>query len=236
MICALFWEVVWSTSLRLRAPPPGFVDLRTLGISVEARYHTADNFTAAPMPGYGAPGAWLVEPAATSLASVHAALAVEGLGLRVYDAYRPRRASAAMVAWAERSGQTWTLEQGYVAQYSGHNKGNTVDVTLYDLRTGAALDMGGAYDDFSIVSHFNQATGAARAHRETLRTAMMAAGWRPYSKEWWHFSFPMDGLRPRDVPYGCFEPDEGAWRPPAGWKTAAWEPPKTWPMTPCTQP
>ena len=58
------------------------------------------------------------------------------------------------------------------------------------------------------------ATGAALTHRLTLQAAMRAEGWRPYSKEWWHFHYPLEGTRPRDVPYACFEPPEGAWTPP----------------------
>ena len=213
------------------APPAGFVALREAvpGVRLAIGYHGADNFTGAPLPGYGSPEAWLRAEAAASLARVAAALAPEGLGLLILDAYRPARASAAMVAWAARTGKGWVLEQGYVAARSGHNHGHTVDLTLFSLETGAPLDMGGAWDTFSSISHTRSASGAALEHRLRLQAAMVAEGWQPYSKEWWHFRYPLAGTRARDVPYGCFEPPEGAWTPPTDWRTPTYTPPAAWP-------
>ena len=76
-------------------PPAGWVDLQQHipEIRCDIRYHTANNFTGAPLPGYGVPGAWLREEPADSLATVQKALNEQGLGLLVYDAYRPLRGS-----------------------------------------------------------------------------------------------------------------------------------------------
>jgi D-alanyl-D-alanine dipeptidase len=216
---------------RLRQPPDGFVDLQDAvpGVQLSIRYHTTANFTGGPLPGYGAPGAWMHAAAASSLASVQEGLAASGLGLLVFDAYRPRRASAAMVAWASRSGQEWVLAQGYVAKHSRHNTGTAVDVTLVRRSDGQPLDMGGEWDVFSEISHTVQVTGPALENRLALREAMVAAGWQPYSKEWWHFRFPVSASA-RDVPYGCFEADEGQWVPPEDWSEAGYVAPG-WPET-----
>jgi D-alanyl-D-alanine dipeptidase len=195
-------------------PPAGFADLRALTppLRFEIRYATADNFTGAPLPGYRAPGAFLLEPAAEALAGVAADLSARGLELLIYDSYRPARASAAMWDWAERTAQRELFEQGYIARRSGHNLGNTVDLTLVDEETGAPLEMGTPYDHFGPESAAKSATGEILERRLLLREAMRARGFSPYEKEWWHFSFPAPKAKSRDVPYGCDEAAEASAR------------------------
>lgn len=171
-------------------------------------YAAADNFTGAVLPGYAAPGAWLLATPAAALARVQAALARDNLSLLIFDAYRPRRASEAMVAWAERSGNHALVRAGYIARRSGHNHGHTVDLGLA-TRDCVPLDMGTAWDTLDPRSHTAAATGAPAQHRQRLLRAMRAAGFRDYPREWWHFSFPLAATRPRDVPYGPHEPPEG---------------------------
>lgn len=172
-------------------------------LRTEIRYHTASNFTGAPLPGYDVPRALLRPEAAAALLRAHARLRAEGLGIKVFDAYRPVRATLAMVAWAERSGNAWVVEQGYVARESGHNRGATVDLTLYRLDTGRELDMGTPFDTFSEAAHTANATGAVRENRMRLVRAMEGEGFANYDKEWWHFRLPGDHA-PLDVPLGCF--------------------------------
>ncbi|MCB9761710.1 MAG: peptidase M15 [Alphaproteobacteria bacterium] len=216
------------------AVPEGFTPLGSIpGIEFSIGYHRADNFTGAPLPGYGVPDAWLLDAPAEALKQVQLDLAPRGLGLLIYDAYRPVRATLGMVAWAERSGNTRLLDEGYVARRSGHNHGHTVDLTLIALETGAPLDMGTPWDSFSEDAHTANAAGAVAEHRKLLVDAMAARGFRNYSKEWWHFSYKMEGTTPRDVPYACFEPAEAAWTAPEGWSTAGWTPPAAWTPTPC---
>ena len=215
-------------------PPQGFADLAEAvpGLRFDIRYHGTDNFTQAPLPGYGAPAAWLVAPAAQALADVLADLEAQGLGLLVLDGYRPRRASEAMVAWAHRVGRP-ELVGPYVASRSRHNHGVAVDLTLVDLATGTELDMGTPFDTFGEASHTYSASGAALDNRQLLRSAMSARGFRPYDLEWWHFSYPFGDSGPRDVPYGCFEPAEGTWTAPEGWDEPGYEVPTTWDPSPC---
>jgi zinc D-Ala-D-Ala dipeptidase len=172
-------------------------------IRVDVRYATADNFTGAPLPGYEAPRVLLRPDAAASLVRVQAWLREQGLGLLVWDGYRPVRATLAMVDWAERTGNDWVLEQGYVARRSGHNRGNTVDLTLVRLDTGEPLPMGTEYDEFTKAAHTENASGRTRENRQRLVSAMAAEGWRNYEKEWWHFSLPGDH-EPLDIPLACF--------------------------------
>jgi zinc D-Ala-D-Ala dipeptidase len=178
------------------------VDVRSLdpSISVRLRYATTDNFTGAVLPGYGAERALLRREAAQALARVQARLRSGGIGLRIWDGYRPVRATQAMVAWAERVGRTDLLDQEYIARRSRHNLGVAVDLTLVDLVTGAELDMGTPFDTFTEAAHTANAEGRVLRYRQILVKAMESEGFRNYENEWWHFSYPVAGARPFDLP------------------------------------
>lgn len=194
-----------SPAATCEAPAAAMVDLGSLdaGIATEIRYATRNNFTGAPLPGYEAPRALLRPQAAESLLRVQERLRANGYGLKIWDAYRPVRATLAMVEWAERTGNEWVLDQGYVARRSGHNRGATVDLTVIRRDTGAELDMGTAYDEFSEAAHTANAAGAVRENRDVLRQAMEAEGWQNYEREWWHWTYPGE-FEPMDVPLHCF--------------------------------
>jgi D-alanyl-D-alanine dipeptidase len=177
------------------------VDVRTLdsAIRVEARYAGPDNFTGAPLPGYDAGRALLRREAAEALARVQRRLAAEGLGLKVWDGYRPVRATQAMVAWTERTGQTWLLDSGYIARRSRHNQGVAVDLTLVDLQSGLEVPMGTPFDTFGDAAHTAHATGTVKQSREHLVEVMASEGFTNYPMEWWHFSYVVDGPVPFDL-------------------------------------
>lgn len=186
-------------------PPGTLVNVRTADrtIRTDVRYATANNFTGAVLPGYERPLAMLRPEAAQALARVQARLRPRGLGLKVFDGYRPVRATLGMVDWAERTGNEWVLEQGYVARASGHNRGATVDLTLVRLADGRELEMGTAYDTFNESAHTANASGQVAENRRILVETMAAEGFVNYDKEWWHFSLP--GQRePLDAPLRCF--------------------------------
>jgi D-alanyl-D-alanine dipeptidase len=178
------------------------VDVRSLdpAMMVELRYATTNNFTGAVLPGYGAQRALLRREAARALARVEARLRTGGLGLRIWDAYRPVRATAAMVAWAERVGRTDLLDQEYIARRSRHNLGVAVDLTLVDLVTGTELDLGTPFDTFTEAAHTANAAGRVLRYRQILVGAMESEGFQNYENEWWHFSYPLPGARPFDLP------------------------------------
>ena len=102
-------------------------------------YATERNFTGAVLPGYEARRVLLHREAAVSLARAQEDLKSEGLGLRVFDGYRPVRATLAMVDWAEANGRVDLLDDGYIARSSRHNLGVAVDLTLIDLETGREM-------------------------------------------------------------------------------------------------
>jgi D-alanyl-D-alanine dipeptidase len=136
----------------------GFVDLADVapGVVIDMRYAGADNFMGRPARGYGAPRCLLTRQAAAALAEVQGDLASDGLGLKVYDCYRPARAVADFVAWVRDPGapqrrpafnpavpRSELLARGYIAERSGHSRGSTVDLTLVRLRRdGGAVGRG----------------------------------------------------------------------------------------------
>jgi D-alanyl-D-alanine dipeptidase len=154
----------------------------------------------------------LTRPAAQALAAVQQDLRSSGLGLRVYDCYRPQRAVDHFVRWAADPGDQRTREtfyprvpkqeliaRGYIAERSGHSRGSTVDVTLV-AADGAPLEMGTPFDLFDERSHTASLAvpAEARANRERLRAAMERRGFRNLAVEWWHYTLA-------DEPY----PDRG---------------------------
>ena len=177
-------------------------DVRALDstIVVSLRYATPDNFTGAPLPGYGANRALLRREAAAALARVQRALADSGWSLQVWDAYRPVRATLAMVEWTRRAGREDLLRDGYIASRSRHNLGLAIDLTIVEKGTGAELDMGTAFDTFTLGAHTANASGEPARNRARLVNAMEAEGFVNYDQEWWHFSFPVVQPLRFDVP------------------------------------
>jgi D-alanyl-D-alanine dipeptidase len=174
------------------------IDVRSVdsSIRVDARYATPYNFTGAVLPGYQAPRVLLRREAAAALARVQEALRAEGFGVKVYDGYRPVRATEAMVAWARRVRREDLLRDGYIAERSRHNLGLAVDCTLVELATGRELRMGTAFDTFSPAAHTANASGEVAANRGRLVRVMAAEGFTNLREEWWHFSYDVpDPLR-----------------------------------------
>jgi D-alanyl-D-alanine dipeptidase len=166
-------------------------DIRALDptIVVTLRYATSDNFTGASLPGYLGNRALLRREAAAALARVQRRLRPDGLGIKVFDAYRPVRATLAMVEWTRRVNRPDLLDNGYIASRSRHNLGLAIDCTLIDLGSGRELEMGTPFDTFSSAAHTANASGVAAVNRQKLKTAMESEGFVNYDQEWWHFSF-----------------------------------------------
>ncbi len=172
------------------------------GIRVDLAYATRDNLTGRRLPGYCENRAFLLPHAARSLARVQRHLRRRGLGLLVRDAYRPARASRALVRWAERSGRG-DLVGTYIARRSRHNTGSAIDLTLVRADGGRTLEMGTGYDDLSSRAHTRNASGRALRNRLLLARAMERFGFVPYWREWWHFEHRHSGSRYLDEPIGC---------------------------------
>jgi D-alanyl-D-alanine dipeptidase len=188
--------------------PGGFVDAASVidGLVVDMRYFGGDNFIGTRIDGYEAPRCLLTRAAATALAQVQRDLAPQGLGLKVFDCYRPTRAVAHFVRWArdikdvKRKADFYPevdkrdlFRLGYIAPLSGHSRGSTVDLTLVTRvpgRPSAEVDMGTRFDFFGTQSwpSSRAVSAEAQANRKALASAMRRRGFVPYAREWWHFT------------------------------------------------
>ena len=189
---------------------------------LEIRYFSTYNFVGARVDGYEEPTALITRRAAECLRAVSDEVKTMGYRLKIYDAYRPQRAVDHFVRWAADLQATEMkpyfysdldksvlFEQGYIAEKSGHTRGSTVDLTLFDMTTEKEVDMGGTFDWFGPESHpdfcGNPETGeytgdnhkspAGRsitakqfANRMLLRAVMLRHGFKPLDTEWWHFT------------------------------------------------
>lgn len=176
------------------------VDLGGLDSSlvIEARYATNNNFSGSILPGYEAPRIWLRREAAEALRKVQAGLVERGYRLKVFDGYRPVRATEAMVRWADSIGRVDLLDDGYIARRSRHNLGVALDLTVVDS-AGGELEMGTPYDTFSEEAHTDNAQGQVMQNRLLLKRAMEAEGFVNYDKEWWHYSYEVADPMPFDL-------------------------------------
>lgn len=187
------------------SPHSAFVDVSTLipDLVVDLRYLGPDNFVGAKIDGYERPVCYLTRQAAEALAGVQRDLAPRGLGLKVFDCYRPARAVAHFARWAKALDDIKTkkdfypdidkrhlFRDGYLASRSGHSRGSTIDLTLVILADKRELDMGTPFDFFSRRS-WPSDTGvgaAAQLNRRLLGEAMRRRGFIGHRKEWWHFT------------------------------------------------
>lgn len=188
--------------------PKGFVYLEQVIPTVQRdiRYFTSDNFVGQRIDGYVAPQCILTVKAAEALREVQADLGSFGLGLKVFDCYRPQSAVQQFVRWARDLDDTKTknrfypdveksslFKEGYIAARSSHSRGSTVDLTIVELggnESGGELDMGSNFDLFSPKSWpmNREIASSRRAHRMLLRDLMVKHGFAPYEQEWWHFT------------------------------------------------
>lgn len=174
------------------------------GVIQEIRYHSTYNFIGERIDGYEQPCAILTRAAAEALKGVSEELFSLGLCLKVFDAYRPARAVAHFVRWAEDEADLKMkpyfypdvnkkdlFELGYIAVRSGHSRGSTVDLTLFDMAKGKEVSMGSPFDYFGKRSHTEflaHLTEEEIQNRYFLRSAMVHHGFRPIEEEWWHFT------------------------------------------------
>ena len=202
-----FLAVMLFSAGLVAGPPVGLVEIREVvpGVVVDLRYFSNDNFVGRRVDGYAAARCFVSVEAAEALAAVQAELAAFGLGLKVFDAYRPQRAVDHFVRWAEDLADTKMkakyypevdkanlFRDGYIAAKSGHSRGSTVDLTIVSLNEGepVELDMGTGWDHFGPKSwpSSRAVTAQQRANRMLLRSLMVKHGFRPLAEEWWHFT------------------------------------------------
>ena len=170
--------------LARRDPDKRLVDIQTLGIPIDVRYATSNNFMHTPL--YPIAKVFLRAPAASALADVEHELAPENLGVKVFDGYRPYSVTKKM--WEAIHNPDFVADS---AKGSRHNRGAAVDLTLIDLRSGQELAMPTPYDDFTSRARqdFNDLAPNVIANRAKLRDVMARHGFEPLPSEWWHFDY-----------------------------------------------
>lgn len=165
---------------------PDLVELTALdaGIKLDIRYASTNNFLGVPF--YQKALAFLQRPAAEAVVRVHRRLAQDGFGLLIHDGYRPWHVTK---MFRDATPERFHHFVADPLQGSRHNRGCAVDLTLYDLKTGKAVEMPGGYDEFSDRSYpdYPGGTSAQRGRRDLLRRTMEAEGFTVYEAEWWHF-------------------------------------------------
>ena len=203
-----------AAAQRSTAPddPSGFVVLGEFipDIIQEIRYYSTYNFVGDRIDGYQQPCALMTIEAAQALKNVSDYVKKFGYRLKIYDAYRPQMAVDHFVRWAKdpndkrmkkyfypKIDKTRLFPEEYIMEKSGHTRGSTVDLTLFDMRTGKEVDMGGTFDYFGELSHpdyTGKLTKKQIKNRQILRDAMLRHGFKPLASEWWHFTL-------KDEPY-----------------------------------
>lgn len=170
-------------------------------VMTDVRYYGTYNFVGEHIDGYDEPLVILTAEAADALRRASDDAVSRGYRLKVYDGYRPQRAVDHFCRWAETDDTSMkgyfypdidkadAFSLGYVARQSGHSRGSTVDITLFDMSLGRDADMGGTFDFFGGLSHsdYQGITDEQYANRMLLRDIMVSAGFVPITTEWWHF-------------------------------------------------
>lgn len=163
------------------------VDLEHYPFRLDIRYARSDNFMGKAV--YPIEKSFLQECVAEDLAAVHEALAPHGFGILVFDGYRPWIVTKIFWDWANSEQREFFAnpETG-----SGHNRGCSVDCSLYDLKTGKEVEMPSAFDELNEHSwaDYSGGTETQRKHRDLLKDAMLAQGFTGIRNEWWHFNHP----------------------------------------------
>ena len=164
------------------------VELVTLDntIKLDIRYATADNFVGRPV--YPQARAFLQKPAAKAVARVHKKLKKQGLGLVIFDGYRPWTITKLFWDVVPNEKRKFVADP---AKGSKHNRGCAVDLSIFDLKTGELVDMPSGYDEFTERASPDYAGGTPeqRANRELLRKLMEDEGFTVNPNEWWHFDY-----------------------------------------------
>lgn len=167
-------------------PQKELVDLTEYmpGVVLDIRYATTNNFTGEKIYDHAA--AYARKPVAEALRAVQLELRKQGLGLKIFDGYRPYRAT---VKFYEVYKDTTYVASPY--RGSRHNRGCAIDLTLIDIKTGEELKMPTAYDAFTRQAWPSTAVAdpLVRRNRQLLISAMEKHGFRVNSSEWWHFDF-----------------------------------------------
>ncbi|MBI4429798.1 MAG: M15 family metallopeptidase [Ignavibacteriales bacterium] len=155
-------------------------------IKLDIRYATTNNFMNEVF--YSQPRAFLQRSAGEAVVRAHRNLKTLGYGLLIHDAYRPWYVTKMFWDATPNDKRDFVADP---AKGSRHNRGCAIDITLYELSTGKAVEMPSGYDEFSerAFPTYPGGTSLQRWHRELLRVALEEQGFNVYEWEWWHFDY-----------------------------------------------
>ena len=191
--------------MRFSDDASGFVSVGKVipDVLLDIRYYSSYNFIGERIDGYEEPAALLTREAAEALKAVSDEAMGMGFRLKIFDAYRPQKAVDHFVRWAKDPDDIRMkryfypglekkdiIPQHYIAAHSGHSRGSTVDLTLFDMVLQQDLDMGGTFDFFGEKSHPDYAGVSNEQHKNRLflQRLMVKHGFCPLDSEWWHFT------------------------------------------------
>lgn len=197
-----------------------FIDIKQAipSVAYEIRYASTNNFVGTVITGYLSNKCYIHQSVINDLKAVTVALAQQKYRLKLFDCYRPEKAVAHFMRWAQDLTDTQTkadyypniaksnLVGPYIAAKSGHSKGYTLDLTLQKkLKNGhwQDLDMGEHFDLFDVLSNTDnkQISAQQRNNRYRLKEIMQAHGFSNYAMEWWHFTHTKTSKAQRQKSY-----------------------------------
>lgn len=200
----------WGQAMEI---PEDFVQMtqEQADVRIDLRYASNNNFMGRVVKGYEVRKDLIL----TNSAYIALQKAIEefkslGYGVVVFDAYRAQKSVDDFVIWSRQSNDTLKKAEyypdfekpdlfklGYIAAKSGHSRGSTVDLSIYDLSTGRELDMGSPFDFFGEISgvYYEELSAKAKQNRKILREVMIRSGFKIYPEEWWHFTLKKEPHR-----------------------------------------
>lgn len=188
-----------------REVPNSFVNLKKQipNLEIDLRYYGSHNFLGRPVKGYEANKVFISKEAANALVQIQKELNQQGLGIKVFDAYRPQKAVNNFKEWAMDIADTAAKKEfypdvdkrnlfklGYIAEKSGHSRGSTIDLTIVNLKDKNELDMGTGFDYFGEPSHhdYSNLSTQQKNNRKLLKDIMEKHGFKSIEEEWWHYT------------------------------------------------
>lgn len=205
-LCLLFILSIGNATLFAQQKlPKGFTYVKDIipEINFDLRYYGSHNFVGEKIDGYKSPVLILSTAATYALEKVEKELNAKGMGLKIFDAYRPQKAVNHFKKWAIMVNDTLGKKEfypkvdkrnlfklGFIASKSGHSRGSTVDLTIITIHDGKEIDMGSPFDFFGSISHFDtqEINHNQKKNRVLLKNIMSKYGFKGYVKEWWHFT------------------------------------------------
>ncbi len=183
-----FLLILFSSYLFSQTSNDELVEVKEIipDIVLDLRYNTTNNFVHQKL--YSTDVCLLSYGAVKGLKAVQDSLRKLGLGLKIFDGYRPR--AIQWLLWEIFPNPIYVADP---ATGSKHNRGGAVDLTIVNLSTGQQLDMGTDFDHFGPEAghDYTNLPPDVLQNRAFLKSMMQnVGGFIPYTSEWWHYDYP----------------------------------------------